>query len=67
MLISVTMVKISLIRLPDKTGEVVEKYAEERGLPFATAIRCIVIEHFKEIAPAETLPKTTAGAATPHA
>ncbi len=44
--------KLSLVRLPDKTGEEVQKYAQERGLAFATAVRCIVVEHLKEIASA---------------
>ncbi len=42
------MTRISLVRLPDKTGEEVQKYAQERGLAFATAVRCIVVEHLKE-------------------
>lgn len=44
------MTRTSLIRLPDKAGEEVERYAQERGLAFATAVRCIVVEHLKEIA-----------------
>lgn len=47
-----TMTKLSLIRLSDKAGKKVEEYAQERGLAFATAVRCIVVEHLKEIAPA---------------
>jgi hypothetical protein len=50
----ITKTKISLVRLPDKTGREVQKYAEERGLAFATAVRCIVIEHLKEIASVAT-------------
>lgn len=56
------MVKKSLIQLPDQTGRDVEKYAQERGLAFATAVRCIVVEHFKKITPA-TPCKDVAGAA----
>lgn len=58
------MTKMSVIRLSDKTGEEVDKYAKERGLAFATAVRCIVVEHLKEIAPAS--PQSKTDAATPH-
>jgi hypothetical protein len=58
------MTKISLIRLPDGVGEEVEKYAQERGLAFATAVRCIVVDHLKEKAPAVPAAKqATAGVA----
>ncbi len=42
----------------------IEKYAQEKGLAFATAVRCIVVEHLKENVPAENPTKTTAGAAS---
>lgn len=51
------MTKISIIRLSDKTGEEVEKYAQERGLAFATAVRCIVVEHLKVIAKGNIITK----------
>jgi len=53
------MTKMTVIRLPDKTGEEVEKYAQERGLAFATAVRCIVVEHLKEIAPVTACKQET--------
>jgi len=55
------MTKMTVIRLPDTTGEEVEKYAKERGLAFATAVRCIVVEYLKIIAPTTTR-KDVAGA-----
>lgn len=50
-----------MIRLSDKTGKEVEKYAQERGLAFATAVRCIVVEHLKA-APAANPAKMPADA-----
>jgi hypothetical protein len=61
----ITMVKISLIRLPDEVGTEVEEYARERGLAFATAVRCIVVEHLKEIAPVPAAKQATGVASTP--
>jgi hypothetical protein len=46
------MTKISLIRLLDDTGKKVEQFVQERGIAFATAVRCIVVDHMKEIASA---------------
>lgn len=45
------MDKKSLVRLPDKVVLEVEKYARERGVKFASAVRMIVIEHLKESNP----------------
>lgn len=59
--------KTSLIRLPQWATTEIEKYAHEKGLAFATAVRCIVVEHLKESAPAENPTKTAAGTATPNA
>ncbi len=52
------MTKVSLVRLPDKTGIEVQEYAQERGLAFATAVRCIVVEHFK-VKASDTMNKQT--------
>lgn len=57
--------KMSMIRLPDATGEEVEKYAQERGLAFATAVRCIVVEHLKIIALATPCKDVASTANTP--
>jgi hypothetical protein len=56
--------KTSLIRLPQWATIEIEKFAQERGLAFATAVRCIVVEHLREIAPAHPA-KNDASAATP--
>lgn len=45
------MTKKSVVRLPDKAAEKVEEYAKERGLAFATAVRCMIIDHLKETCP----------------
>ncbi len=58
--------RMSMVRLSDRTGEEVEKYAQERGLAFATAVRCIVVEHLKVIAPAANPAKMPADASQPH-
>lgn len=42
------MTKLSLVRLPDPAAKEVEQYAKERGLAFATAVRCMIIDHLKE-------------------
>ncbi len=60
------MAKLSLIRLPDKAGEEVEKYAQERGLAFATAVRCLVVERLKEIAPVANPAKMPADTNQPQ-
>lgn len=59
------MTKTSLIRLPDWAGEEIKKYAQERGVAFATAVRCIVVEYLKKIAPAETAKFETGAASDP--
>lgn len=41
---------MSIIRLPEWAVKEIEKFAEERSLAFATAVRCIVVEHLKETA-----------------
>lgn len=58
------MTKLSLVRFPDKTGKDVHEYAQERGLAFATAVRCIVVEHFKVIAPATAAKLVTDASAS---
>uniref|UniRef100_A0A6M3XYL7 Uncharacterized protein n=1 Tax=viral metagenome TaxID=1070528 RepID=A0A6M3XYL7_9ZZZZ len=45
------MTKSSMVRLPDEAAKKVEQYAKERGLAFATAVRCMIIEHLKETNP----------------
>lgn len=41
----------SMVRLPDEAAEKVKEYAKERGLAFATAVRCMIIDHLKETCP----------------
>ena len=41
----------SVVRLPDEAAEKVKEYAKERGLAFATAVRCMLIDHLKETCP----------------
>ncbi|MCX9084949.1 MAG: hypothetical protein OIN87_09150 [Candidatus Methanoperedens sp.] len=55
----------SLIRLPQWATTEIEKYAQEKGLRFATAVRCIVVERLREIAPV-TACKQETGAASPQ-
>lgn len=38
--------KQSLVRMPTDTEKEINVYADEKGLAFATAIRCIVVEYF---------------------
>ena len=45
------MTKSSMVRLPDAAAKIVEQYARERGLAFATAVRCMIIDHLKETYP----------------
>lgn len=56
--------KNSLIRLPMWATTEVEKYAQEKGLAFATAVRCIVVEYLKENTPAANPAKMPADAAS---
>lgn len=51
-------------RLPDWATKEIEKIAQEKELAFATAVRCIVVDHLKENAPAENPTKTAAGTAS---
>ncbi len=60
------MTKISLVRLPDDTGKKVEQFAQERGIAFATAVRCIVVEHMREIASATAAKLVTDAYCVPH-
>lgn len=50
-----------MLRLPDNVADKVQKIAKRKSIGLSTAIREIVCE---QLAPAETLPKTTAGAAS---
>lgn len=43
--------KTNLIRLPTWATTEIEKYAQEKGLAFATAVRCLVVERLKEGGP----------------
>ena len=43
--------KSSMVRLPDEAASKVEQYGKERGLRFATAVRCMIIDHLKETYP----------------
>ena len=38
--------KASMVRIPIDTEKEINAYANEKGLVFATAIRCIVVEYF---------------------
>lgn len=60
------MVRKSLIQLPDQVGQEVDQYAERRGLAFATAVRCIVVEYMREIAPVTACKRETGTASTPN-
>lgn len=55
--------KTALIRLPLWTAAEIEKYAQEKGLAFATAVRCIIVEHLKENAPTVSPAKMPVDAA----
>lgn len=41
--------KTSIIRLSEWATKEIEKYAQDKELEFATAVRCIVVERLKEI------------------
>ncbi len=56
--------KTSLIRLPQWATTEIEKYAQDKGLAFATAVRCIVVEHLKENAPTANPAKMPVDAAS---
>lgn len=45
------MDKKSLVRFPDNVVLEVQKYAQDKGVKFASAVRMIVIEHLKESNP----------------
>ncbi len=53
--------RMIMLRLPDNVADKVQKIAKRKSIGLSTAIREIVCE---QLAPAETLPKTTAGAAS---
>lgn len=57
------MVKSTMLRLSDKTAGEVQKIADRKGLPFATVVKSIVVEHLNESIPAENPAKTAAGIA----
>lgn len=58
------MSKVSLIHLPDWAGEEVEKIAQYKGIPFATAVRCIVVEYLRGT-PVPTAKFETGAASVP--
>ena len=43
--------KSSMVRLPDEAATKIEQYGKERGIAFATAVRCMIIDHLKETYP----------------
>lgn len=45
------MTKTSMIRLPDEAAEKIQQYGKERGIRFATAVKCMLIDHLKETFP----------------
>lgn len=45
------MTKCSMVRLPDEVVEKVLEYGKRRGLRFATAVRCMIIDHLEETYP----------------
>jgi len=59
------MTKITMLRLPDAIGNEIQKKADRKGIPFATAVKEIICEHINNIAP---LPpaKIAAAHATAH-
>lgn len=61
------MVKLTLLRLPDKTAGEVQKIADRKGLPFATTVKEMICEHLNDSVPAKNPAKTRAGTTTPSA
>ena len=45
------MPKSTLLRLPDWAGEEIEKIARNKGHPFVTVVREIIIDHLNKNAP----------------
>lgn len=45
------MTKSSMVRFPDEAATKIEQYGKERGIAFATAVRCMIIDHLKETYP----------------
>lgn len=44
--------KVTMLRLPDSIGAEIQKIADKKGIPFATAVKEMICERIHEIAPA---------------
>jgi predicted DNA-binding protein len=43
------MTKLTMLRLPDKTAEKIQKIADKKGLPFATYAKELICESLSKI------------------
>ncbi len=54
------MTKVTMLRLPDRVGEEIQRMADLKGVPFATVAKEIICEHINGILPAVNPRKTPA-------
>jgi predicted DNA-binding protein len=43
------MTKVTMLRLPDKTAEKIQKMANKKGIPFATCAKELICERISKI------------------